>query len=488
MTKKTHSAFKPGQLFIDGKWQESSSGERRDVINPATGEVISSVAWATTKDVDSAVESAHKAFRSGSWSRLSGRERSRVLMKISQLIRERSDELALAESMDVGKPITFAHIVDVNTAADQYEYVASLAQHLDGSTRETPLPAFAYTRREPIGVVAAITPFNFPLILSSSKIAPALATGNTVVHKPAGDTPLSALIMAEIFAEAGVPAGVVNVVTGSGSELGDHLVSHPGVDKVAFTGSTDVGRHVASLAGETLKPVTAELGGNAANIVFADADLEIAIGAVISAFVFNSGQFCMGGPRLLVERPIYDVVLGILKDAVPGVPFGSPTKPETVIGPLASKVQLEKVEAIVSSAIERGAQVVTGGSRVDLDGGFYFSPTVLAGLSNDDRAVQDEIFGPVLTVQPFDTEEEAIEMANSTTYGLAAGIQTGNIARAHRVAARLDAGITWVNAWGLLDPAIPFGGVKNSGWGREYGPEALHSYTRTKSVVVSTQG
>ncbi|RFA09097.1 betaine-aldehyde dehydrogenase [Subtercola boreus] len=480
------SPFRPGQLFIGGAWTESSDGARRDVINPATAEVISSVAWATEGDVDAAVAAARAAFDNGIWSGLSGRERSRILHRVSQLIRERADELAFAESTDVGKPITFAHVVDVNTAADQYEYVASLAQHLDGSTRETPLPAFAYTRREPLGVVAAISPFNFPLILSSTKIAPALAAGNTIVHKPASDTPLSALIMAQILADAGVPDGVFNLITGSGSALGDRLVAHPGVNKVAFTGSTEVGRHVAALAGETLKPVTAELGGNAANILFADADLDQAIGTIIGAFVFNAGQFCMAGPRLLVERPIYDTVVGILSQAVAGVPIGSPTDPATVIGPLASLDQLHKIEAIVSEARKRGGDVVVGGERLDLDGGYYYKPTVIAGLPNDDSAVQEEIFGPVLTVQPFDTEEEAIRLANSTAFGLAAGLQTGSIARAHRVAAQLEAGIVWVNAWALLDPAIPFGGVKDSGWGREYGPESLHSYTRTKSVVIST--
>ncbi len=478
--------IQPGKLFINGEWRESSDGQRRDVINPATGEVVSSIAWATTADVDAAVAAARAAFDKGEWSGLSGRERSRILLRVSQIMRERSDELAYAESVDVGKPITFANVVDVNTAIEQYEYVASLAQHLDGATRETPLPAFAYTRREPLGVVGAITPFNFPLILASSKIAPALATGNTVVHKPASDTPLTAMIMADIFTAAGVPAGVVNVVTGSGAALGDHIVTHPDVNKIAFTGSTEVGQHVASLAGQHLKPVTAELGGNAANIVFADADVEKAIGAVISAFVFNTGQFCMGGPRLLVERPLYETVLGILGQAVPGVPIGDPLKPETVIGPLSSKVQFDKVSGMVESAIARGAKVVAGGKALELNGGYFYHATVLADLPNDDEAVATEVFGPVLTVQPFDTEEEAIKMANGTPYGLAAGLQTSNIARAHRVSAALDAGIVWVNSWALLDPAIPFGGVKASGWGREYGPEALESYTRTKSVVIST--
>jgi acyl-CoA reductase-like NAD-dependent aldehyde dehydrogenase len=481
----TPPRLRPGQLFIGGEWREASDGARTDVIDPANGEVFTSVASATTTDVDAAVAAARASFDSGVWSRLSGRERSRVLLKVVQIMRDREDELVWAESTDAGKPVTFARIVDVEHAALQYEYAASLGQHLDGSVRETPANTHAYVRREPIGVVAAITPFNFPLILSSTKIAPALIAGNSIVHKPATDTPVTALLMAEILQEAGVPDGVFNVITGPGSVLGDHLVSHPQVDKVAFTGSTEIGAHAAALAGQTLKSFTAELGGNAANIVFADANLDQAIQAVIGAFVFNAGQFCMAGPRLLVERPIYDVVLGILENAVPSVPFGDVTNPDTVIGPLASRTQLEKVERMVAQAKADGGEIITGGERVELNGGFYFQPTVIAGLTNDAAAVQEEIFGPVLTVQPFDTEDEAVELANSTPYGLASGIQSTNLAKAHRVAARLDAGITWVNGWALLDPAVPFGGVKASGWGREYGPEVLSSYQRTKSIVIS---
>lgn len=475
-----------GRLFINGAWQESAGGARTSVLNPATGQEVATVSSAVTADVDAAVAAAKASVNDGRWSRLSGRERSRVLNKAAAIIRERAEELALVESTDVGKPITFARVVDVATAADQYEYVAAMAQQLDGSVRETPLAAHAFTKREPLGVVAAITPFNFPLILSSTKIAAALAAGNSVVHKPASDTPLSALLMAEILTEAGVPAGVFNVVTGSGAALGDHLVAHSDVNKVAFTGSTEIGRHVAALAGANLKPVTAELGGNAANILFADADLEKAIGTVIGAFVFNSGQFCMGGPRLLVERPVYEAVLGILTEAVAGVPVGDPTDPATVMGPLASRKQLDKVAEFVEGAKAAGGQVVVGGEALDLNGGFFYKPTVIAGLGNDAAAVQEEVFGPVLTVQPFDTEEEAIQLANSTPYGLAAGVQTSSISRAHRVSAQLEAGIVWVNAWALLDPAVPFGGVKNSGWGREYGPESLESYCRTKSVVIAT--
>ncbi|MET0781322.1 MAG: aldehyde dehydrogenase family protein [Microbacterium sp.] len=480
---KATARFTPGKLFIGGQWREASDGGRMDVIAPATAEKLTDVARATIDDVDAAVAAARAAFDSGVWSGLSGRERSRILLKAHDLIRARAEELAQAESNDCGKPIMLARVVDVEHSALQYEYAASLGQHLDGSVRETPGNTHAYVRREPLGVVAAITPFNFPLILSSTKIASALIAGNTLVHKPASDTPLSALIIADILQEAGVPDGVFNVITGPGAVLGDRLVSHPDIDKVAFTGSTEVGAHVAELAGRALRPITAELGGNAANIVFADADLDQAIGAIIPAFVFNAGQFCMAGPRLLVERPLYDVVLGILENAVPGVPLGDITDPSTVIGPLASRTQLEKVTKLVEDAKAAGARVITGGGPLERGGGFYYAPTVLADVDNDNPAVAQEVFGPVLTVQPFDTEEEAIRLANSTPFGLASGIQTTNLAKAHRVAAKLDAGITWVNGWAMLDPSVPFGGVKQSGFGREYGPEALESYQRSKSIV-----
>jgi len=484
---RSTATFARGQLYIGGVWTDASDGGRTDIVNPATGQKLTDVAAATTSDVDDAVAAARAAFDSGIWSGLSSRERARILQRAYQLMRERTEDLAQAESANVGKPITFARFVDVNNAAELYEYYASLGHHLDGSVRETTGNTHAYVRREPLGVVAAITPFNFPLILSSSKIAPALIAGNTVVHKPASDTPLSALLMADILTEAGVPAGVFNVITGSGSTVGDHLVSHQGIDKVAFTGSTEIGARAAALAAKSLTPFTAELGGNAANIVFADADLDQAINTVISAFVFNSGQFCMAGPRLLVERPIYETVLGILGAAVPQVPFGNPQDPATVIGPLASAKQLQKVGAIVERAKAAGAAIVTGGSTVDLDGGFYYQPTVLAGLDSGSEAVAEEIFGPVLTVQPFDTEDEAVALANGTAYGLASGIQTSDLTKAHRVAAKLQAGITWVNGWAMLDPAVPFGGVKASGWGREGGPEAMESYLRAHSIVFNLE-
>ncbi|WP_086847700.1 aldehyde dehydrogenase family protein [Amycolatopsis kentuckyensis] len=471
----------PGRLFIGGRWVETT--DRFDAVDPATGRPLTTLARATAADVAAAVAAARQAFEG--WAATPGRERARVLHRVADLVRARADEIAAVESADVGKPISLCRAVDVETVAEQYEYYSALAQGVDGATRQIPIPSHAYTRREPLGVVAAITPFNFPLILSTSKIAPALAAGNAVVHKPAEDTSLSALLMAGLLAEAGVPDGVLNVVTGFGPEIGETLLSHPGVDKIAFTGSTAVGRHAASVAGEHLKPVTLELGGNAAHIVFEDADVEPAIAAVIKAFVFNTGQFCMGGPRLLVADALYDTVLGALAEAVPHVPVGDPFDPATVVGPMAGERHRAKVEQYVEQARADGGRIVTGGGRPDIEGGFFFQPTVIADLPDDSRVIQEEIFGPVLTVQRFTSEDEAVALANGTPYGLAAGLQTTNLARAHRVAARLQAGIVWVNDWAMLDPAIPFGGVKDSGFGREYGPESLDAYTRTKSVVIS---
>ncbi|MFD1541213.1 aldehyde dehydrogenase family protein [Nonomuraea guangzhouensis] len=473
----------PGKLFIGGQWCEANAKGRRDVVDPSTGKVVTTVAEADAADVDAAVTAGRGA--AGPWARMSGRERARVLHRVADIVRRRADELVAVESLDVGKPVSLCRAVDVATTAEIYEYYSGLAQTIQGATRQIPIPSHAYTSREPLGVVGAITPFNFPLILSSAKIAPALAAGNAVVHKPAEDTPLSALLMAEILAEAGVPDGVLNVVTGGGAEAGEALLRHPGIDKIAFTGSTEIGRHAARTAGEALKPVTMELGGNAAQIVFEDADLDKAIGSVIKGFVFNTGQFCMGGPRLLVHRSLYDTVLEILAGAVAGVPVGDPFDPATVVGPMAAERHLAKVERYVALAREQGGRIVTGGKRLELDGGYYYRPTIIAGLDDGSRVVQEEIFGPVLTVQPFGTEDEAVELANGTPYGLAAGLQTTDLARAHRVAARLEAGIVWVNDWAMLDPAIPFGGVKQSGYGREYGPEALESYTKVKSVVIA---
>lgn len=471
-----------GALWIGGRQEAAADGGTREVLDPATGEAVTTVPESGAPDVARAVAAARAAADGGAWSGLPPRKRAEVLARVAVLVRENAEELARLESLDVGKPLQFTRAVDVPTVADTYEYYAQLAASIEGAARPTTIPAFAYTRREPHGVVAAVTPFNFPLILSTTKLAAALVAGNTVVHKPAEETPLSALRMAELFAEAGLPDGVLNVVTG-GADAGRALVAADGVDKVAFTGSSAVGRQVAQSAGEHLKHVTVELGGKGANIVFADADLEAAIGSAVAAFVFNTGQFCMAGTRLLVERPVYDVVVGALRGAVQGVPVGDPFADGTVVGPMAGPRHAAKVREYLDLARSLGHEVACGPEQGGA--GFYVPPAVVTGVEQSSRLVQEEIFGPVVTVQPFDTEEEAVALANGTAYGLAAGLQTTNVARAHRVAAALRAGIVWVNGWALLDTAMPFGGVGASGHGRENGPEALEEYLRTKSVVIN---
>jgi acyl-CoA reductase-like NAD-dependent aldehyde dehydrogenase len=475
-------AVPPGRLYIGGQWREAADGARRDVINPATGKVVTTVAEGGQEDIDAAVAAATRAFEKGPWPAKSGRERGDLLLKAAVLLEQHREELAQLESLDTGKPITFARLVDLGDTIDHFTYYGGLASTIEGATRSIRRPGFAYTRREPLGVVGAITPFNFPLILSTSKIAPALAAGNTIVHKPAEDTPLTALRLAELLAEAGLPEGVLNVVTG-GAQAGASLAEHPGVAKIAFTGSTRTGSRIAAAAAGTVKQTTLELGGKSAQIIFDDADLGAAIEAAVGGFVFNTGQFCMGGTRLLVHHSLYDTVLGALADAATHVPVGDPADPATVVGPMAGLKQLENVERYL--ALGEG-RVVAGGHRLDLGGGYFFAPTVLADLDNTARCVQEEIFGPVLTVQAFETEEEAITLANSTAYGLAAGLHTRDVARAHRVAAKLRAGIVWINSWAVLDAALPFGGYGQSGYGREHGPEALDAYLQTKSVFLPT--
>jgi acyl-CoA reductase-like NAD-dependent aldehyde dehydrogenase len=478
--------LRPGELFIGGRWEAAMGGATQPVLDPSTGATVTTAAVGGAADVDRAVRAARAAFDGGGWARLRPRERGRILQRAADLLRGRAEEFARLESLDVGKPILFTRTVDIPTVVDTFEYYAGLTAGLEGSARPTAAPALAYTRREPIGVVGAITPFNFPLILSSTKIAPALAAGNTIVHKPAPDTPLSALRFAELLAEAGVPDGVYNLVTGD-SATGVALTGHPMVDKIAFTGSSAVGRAVAGLAARTLKQVTVELGGKGANIIFADADLEAAVNTAISAFVFNTGQFCMSGSRLLVERPVYESVIGALDAALPNLPVGDPMAEGTIIGPMAGPSHLAKVRSYLDRAAAAGVRRHDGGDPPG-PAGFYVGPALLADVDQASPFVQEEIFGPLVTVQPFDTEAEAVALANGTAYGLSAGLQTGSIARAHRVAAALNAGIVWVNGWSLLDPAMPFGGVGQSGYGRENGPEGLDAYLRTKSVLVSLAG
>jgi phenylacetaldehyde dehydrogenase len=483
----TSTMFPVGQLFIGGQWRDAASGGALEVIDPSNGSPIGSIADADASDVSDAVAAARHAFEDGPWRGWTGRDRAEVLLTIADLVREHGDELAERESRDVGKPLAACRRGDINSVANQFAYCASLAQSLHGSTRELQTPAFAHTRREPYGVVGAITPFNFPLVLSGTKIAPALAAGNVIVHKPAEEASLSALLMAQLMADAGLPDGVYNLITGLGSVAGDALIRHPGIDKLTFTGSSRTGKRVAAAAAENLIPVTMELGGNASNIVFDDVDIDRAVSTAIRGFVFNTGQYCMAGTRLLVASSIYDRVLAELADRIPRLVVGDPRDPATDLGPMAAERHRANVERYVQLAREDGGRIVVGGEARNDGGGFYYLPTVIADLPNDSRVIQEEIFGPVLTVQQFDTEAEAVAMANSTVYGLASGLQTRDLVRAHRVAAKLDAGMVWINTWSKNDASLPFGGVKQSGYGRESGPEVLESYTRIKSVVMSLE-
>jgi len=481
-----------GQLFIGGQWRDSQDGKTSPTFNPATEEEIMQLAQATLADVDDAVETAHSEFENGQWRRMGPHERARVLNRIGDLIEDNADELAALESMDVGKPLAFSRHFDIKFIADLFHFYAGVASgQMGGATRpvtpsESGQMPLAYTRREPLGVIAAITPFNFPMILSCTKIAPALAAGNTFIHKPASATPLTALRMAEIFKEAGLPDGTFNLVTGSGRVVGNALVNHPKVKKVAFTGSTEVGKGILKESAESLKKVTLELGGKSAHIIFDDADIKQAAQHAMMAIFFNKGEFCMAGARLLVQRTVYDQVLEELVEATKSLVIGEPLDMNTTFGPQVDAAARDNCAKYVDLALKDGARLIMGGKSMTVNGkGYYFEPTILADVDNQSRVAQEEIFGPVLAVIPFDSEEEAIALANDSEYGLAAGVQTQNLGRAHRVANAMEAGMIWVNTWGQFDSSLPFGGYKASGIGREMGVEAIESYTQIKSVYVS---
>lgn len=474
----------PGRLFIGGEFQEAASGQTFPTLNPATEEVIMEVALADEADVDRAVRAARQAFEEGPWPRMTPYERSRLLWRIGDLVWAHREELAYIESLDSGKPIRDARHVDVPMVAELFHYYAGWVTKIHGETVPTKWPAFCYTLREPLGVCAAITPWNFPLLLAVWKIAPALACGNTVVHKPSETTPLSILKLAEIFQEADAPPGIFNVVTGPGTVTGAALVRHPGVDKIAFTGSTETGKWIMREAAATLKRVTLELGGKSPNIVFADADLEAAVrGAYIGIF-YNQGEVCAAGSRLIVDAGVHDRLLEQLVERTKKLRPGDPLDPNTRMGPLANRAQLEKVESYVRKALEEGDRLVIGGRRPPLERGYFFEPTIFDGVDPAHTIAQEEIFGPVLAVIPCRDEEEMIRVANQTIYGLAAAVWTRDVKKAHRVARALKAGTVWVNTYNLYDVSMPFGGYKHSGFGRELGMHALEMYTQVKSVWV----
>ncbi len=473
------------QLFINGEWREAAGGKVLDVVNPATEEIIAQVPSAEKSDVDDAVAAARAAFN-GPWSKLSARERGRLVWKIGERLLERADEIARLETLHNGKPIFESRHIEIPAAAECFQYYAGWADKVTGETIPTRGSALTYTLREPIGVVAAIVPWNFPLLLTAWKVAPALATGNTVVIKPASQTPLTALALAEIAREVGVPAGVINVVTGPGSKVGQMIVEHPGIDKIAFTGDTKTGRQIMRDSADSLKKITLELGGKSPNIVFPDADLEAAVRGATTGIFYGKGEVCAAGSRLLVDKSIksefVDKVAARAKKMMPG----DPLDPRTRLGAISSKNQLENDLRYIDIAKKEGAILVAGGGRADIGTGkgYFLQPTVFADVSPEMTIAREEIFGPVLATIEFGDVDEAIARANDSTYGLAAAVWTKDIKKAHYVARRLQAGTVWVNAYNLYDTALPFGGYKQSGFGREMGSAALEYYTQVKSVWV----
>jgi len=473
------------QLFINNEWRDAAGKATLDVINPATEEVVAEVASAERSDVDAAVAAARAAL-AGPWSTMSARERGRLVWKIGERLLARADEIARLETLHNGKPIFESRQIEVPGAAECFQYYAGWADKIHGETIPVRGEYLTYTLREPVGVVAAIVPWNFPLLLTAWKVAPALACGNTVIIKPASQTPLTAIALAEIAAEVGLPPGVLNVVTGPGSSVGQMLVEHSGIDKIAFTGDTSTGRGIMRGASDTLKKITLELGGKSPNIVFPDADLDAAVRGATTGIFYGKGEVCAAGSRLLVDKSIKSEFIDKVAARAKKMTPGDPLDPKTRLGAVASKKQLETDLRYIEIAQKEGAQLVAGGARADIGTGkgYFLHPTVFDGVTPEMTIAREEIFGPVLATIEFGDVDEAIARANDSSYGLAAAVWTKDIKKAHHVARRLQAGTVWINTYNIYDTAAPFGGYKQSGFGREMSMHALEHYTQVKSVWV----
>jgi aldehyde dehydrogenase (NAD+)/phenylacetaldehyde dehydrogenase len=471
----------PKQLLIGGKWVPAKSGKTFETINPANEEVLALIAEGDKADVDVAVAAARKVFDDGGWPSMSPHQRARLLFKIADLIDQHVEELAELETLDNGKPLTFSRAFDVPAAAETFRYYAGWITKIYGETNPSDPAYFNYTLREPVGVCGQIIPWNFPLLMAAWKLGPALACGNTVILKPAEQTPLTALRLGELLLEAGLPEGVVNIVTGFGPGAGSSIAEHPLIDKVAFTGSTEVGKLILKASAGNLKKVSLELGGKAPNIIFPDADLDQAVPTSMMGVYFNSGQVCCAGTRIFVQRDRYDEIVEKFANFSKGIAVGDPFDQKSMIGPVVSQEQFDRVKGYLDVGKKEGAKVAAGGETYG-EKGYFVKPTLFTGVKNEMQIAREEIFGPVGAAIPFKDETDAVFQGNQTDYGLSAGVWTRDIGRAHKVARALKAGTVWVNCYNQLDPISPFGGYKQSGFGRELGKYAIDLYTQIKSV------